>query len=415
MKGRVIDGNEPNGTSTGWFAYVGSYSEANGGESPAKAGIRVFALDSGSGSLSLLSATMPGMEAGYLCVSRDRRFLYAVDERKNDGRGPVGPAATVKAFAIDRQRGALTPINSQPAFGAFPTYVSMDPAGRWVVTASHGSFDHVERVIKTEHGFVIENVYDDSTVSLYPVAGDGALQPAADVQVLRGHGIDPCESKQAGGHPQASAHAHSAAFDPWGRFVIVCDKGADKIYSYPIDAASGRFGNPTVYSATAGSAPRHPAFHPTKPWVFVSNELASTVSCFAYNSADGSLLHVQTITATSPEYSGSNEPADIQVHPSGRFVFVNNRGEDSVVGFAVDQDTGKLRYLGCYRLAKSIHPGLAARSMQFDAAGRFMLVADRPANAVLTLAVNPDTGSLSLVATTSVPQPAFVLIVSMSP
>jgi 6-phosphogluconolactonase len=396
MSGRVV-------------AYVGSYASP-GAPAAGEAGIRLFSVDPDSGSLSQLSASMPDMEAGYLCRSLDGRFLYGVDERKDDGRGPIGPAASVKAFRIDPSDGRLSLINSQRAFGPFPTYVAIDPSGKWVVTASHGSFEHVEHVIRTESGFEIEYLFDDSTLTLYPVSETGALEPACDLQIFEGHGVDPSSSKQVGGHPQASPHAHSATFDPAGRFIMVCEKSADKIYLYSILNEFRRFSEPHVYSVSPGSAPRHPAFHPTKPLVFVTNEMASTLSSYTYDSNKRHITHIDTTSTISSDYCGINAPAEVRVHPSGRFVYVNNRGEDTVVCFVIDEESGKVSLRGSYPLSQSCHPGLAARSFAFDPTGTFMFVADRPGNKLLTLAVDAENGDLALASTTLVPQPAFVLI-----
>jgi 6-phosphogluconolactonase len=394
------------------FVYVGTYGGGAGDEArPGR--IVVFTVDPADGSLQRQSEAGVGLEAGFLCVSPDLRTIYVVDEKKNDGRGPVNPAASVSAFARSIEDGSLTFLNSRPAFGAFPTYISMDPTGARLVTASHGSFDHVERIVRTEDGFEIENFYDDSTVTMYSVDGTGAVLAVLDVQVLTGHGVDPHPSSpQAGGHAQASAHAHSATFDPSGLYVLVADKGVDKIYSYAVDPAGSELVVASVYEAPAGSAPRHIAFHRELPFAFVADELASTVTSFRFDPLGGKLTALHRISATSPGYVGMNEPADIEVHPVGRFVYVNNRGEDSVVGFKIDQETGELTFVDLAKLAPSLHPGLAARSLQFDPSGNFLFVGDRPANAVVTFAVDGETGQMTKVASSDVRDPAFVLVIT---
>ncbi|MEF2074558.1 lactonase family protein [Consotaella aegiceratis] len=388
------------------IAYVGSYAGPTG---PADAGIRIYAVDPDTGSMVPVSSTMPQMEAGFLCCSPDGNFLYGVDERKNDGRGPVGPEASVKAFAVGSDDGRLSLLNSQTAFGAFPTYVSVDPKRRWVVTASHGSFEHVERIVRTASGFQIEHLYDDSTLALYPVSENGELEPACDVWVFEGHGKDPSDSVQVGRHPQASPHAHSATFDPAGRFILVCEKSADKIYTFAIDERAAKFSRPRIYSVPPGSAPRHPVFHPSKPFVFVTNEMASTVSSYRYDSATGALAHIETVRTIFSEMAG-NAPADCQIHPSGRLLLVNNRGVDNLASFEIDEVSGRLSFRDSYPLAESLHPGVAARSFAFDPSGRYVFAADRPANAILTLAVEVSTGRLSRVSTTPVPRPGFILV-----
>lgn len=118
---------------------------------------------------------------------------------------------------------------------------------------------------------------------------------------------------------------------------------------------------------------------------------------------------MSSVTAASPGFDGYNEPADVQIHPDGQLVFVSNRGEDTVVAFALDTDTGLLAFAHSVSIATSPHPGLAARSITFDESGRFLFVPDRPADRVLTYAVDGRTGAVTSVSETPLPQPAFIL------
>jgi 6-phosphogluconolactonase len=391
-----------------FLVYVGCYGTELPSPAGESGGVHVFQFDPQDASFASRGKYAPGLRAGYLCCSPDARRLYVVDERKNDGRGPVGPAASVGAYSIERPSGALKFLNAQPAFGAYPTYVDVDPTGSRLVTASHGSFDHVEHVVRTAAGFAIENSYDDSTVALYPLSANGELLPPCDIQVLSGHGIDPCDSPQAGGHAQASAHAHSATVDPSGRFVVVCDKGTDRILVYRLDPRAERLQLAYAHSCPPGTAPRLPAFHTVAPIVLVVNELASTLSSFAFDASRGSLALLDS-TPTAPDYAGNNEPADVQIHPLGRLVYVNNRGRDDVAWFRLDLPSGRLSHSGSVAISRSEHPGLAARSMAFDPSGKFLLVADRPANRLLAYRVDPASGDLVPVGVpVPVPGPAFV-------
>lgn len=190
--------SQPSPQCTG-RASVGSYGDETRSDAPG--GVHFLDVHE-DGSLTPRSHTGAGIEAGFLCLAPDGRHLYVVDERKNDGRGPVGHRATVSGFAVDADSGRLTLINSQPTLGAYPTYASIDSRGQFMVTASHGSFDHVERIVSVDGNFVVENVYDDSTVALYPITVDGEVEPLADLYVLDGHGPDPGTTQQAGDMPR---------------------------------------------------------------------------------------------------------------------------------------------------------------------------------------------------------------------
>jgi 6-phosphogluconolactonase len=382
---------------------VGSYSSERD-----PGGIRLFEITDSK--TTMRCAVLEDVEAGYLALSPDRRTVYAVDERKNDGRGPVGPAASIIALQANLENGTLGELNRQPASGPFPTFLSLNPEASKLVVASHGSFDHVERVVETDSGFRTEFVYDDSVVALYSLLKDGSLGGLLDLATLRGHGVDPCDSTQAGGHPQASAHAHGAQFDPTGRFVIVCDKGTDLIHVYR--AEGGELLEVFTHRCPPGAGPRHPAFHPTLPLLVITNELASTVASFTFDALTGELAHLHTVDAVAPSMpiTRTNELADIQFHPGGRFLCVNNRGQDTVVVFELDAETGQMAYTAHASLAHSEHPGLATRCFRFDPAGDRLFVADRPANLVRVFAFDPATGALSQTGDFSVPQPVFLLI-----
>lgn len=381
--------------STRLVAYVGSY----GG------GIHLLDVDPDGRRLTVMGQATEPAEAGYLVYAPTLSTLYAVDERKTDGRGPAGPAASVHALAVDCRDGNLTWLNSRTAPGPFPTYLSVDESRRLLVTANHGSFEHVERVIRTaDGGWTVEYVYDDSTVILYDLQPDGRVGDIRDLHVMTGHGPDPNGSPQAGGHGQASAHAHSAVIDPSGGHLLVGDKGTDRILVFrlaaPLEIVS-------TYQFPAQTGPRHIAFDPDTGRAFVTCEFSSELASFDFDPDTGQLRLLDKRSTVHSTHTGLNEPADLRVHPHGRFVYVNNRGEDSLAWFAVGAD-GALARLGHVPLATSVHPGVAARSFAFDPTGTFMLVADRPANLVRSFAVDPDDGALHPLTDMAVQDPAFI-------
>ncbi|MGP3533237.1 lactonase family protein [Microbacterium sp. RD1] len=360
------------------------------------------------GTLAITGVAGEGMEATAVALSADGTRLYSVDERRNDGRGPVGRPAKLFAFAVDAADGSLSELSQQRTFAAFPTYVSVDPLGEFVVTASHGSFEHVEHVVEVDGGWVVENLYDDSAICLFPITADGGTEAPCDVYVMRNHSVDPGPSPQAKGHAQASSHAHSALFDPSGQYVLVGDKGADEIHVLRLDREARRLRPTQVLHTPPVTAPRHPAFHPDGRFVFMTDELASGVSTYEFDPAAGMLRHLSSTKSTSPDFAGRNEPADIAVHPNGGFVFVNNRGEDSVVSFSVDASSGELTFVDAVPVSPTKDPGFAARTVHFAASGRYLLVGDRPADRVLIIDVDPETGRLSIVGEATVPGAAAI-------
>ncbi|MBU9205429.1 lactonase family protein [Burkholderia multivorans] len=383
----------------------GSTTQNKGG------GIHVFDVGAGGAKLVELSCARDVLEAGYLVYAPGSRTLYAVDERKTDGRGPVGPAARVHAFGVDPRDGHLTWKNSRPAPGPFPTFLDLDEAAGALVTANHGSFVHVERVVqRSADEWVSEFVYDDSTVILYGIEDDGSVGRIRDLKILSGHGMDPNHSPQNGGHAQSSAHAHCAVIDPSGRFVLVCDKGTDRIFVYSLGATLELV---STYQFPPEVGPRHAAFDLRNDRVFVTCEFSSELASFAFDHTTGGLTLLDRCSTVAADYSGLNEPAEVRVHPHANYVYVNNRGEDSIAWFSVDGD-GRPGRAGSVSLAKSLHPGLAARSFAFDPSGAFLLLADRPANLVRSYAVNACDGSLRQIGDASVLDPAFVAFAELA-
>lgn len=383
-------------------AYVGTYGVAPG---TTGGGIHVLAVSRDGTTIEAIGHAPEPKDAGYLVYAPDRGTLYAVDERKTDGRGPVDKPAAVHALAIDPATGALEWKGCAIAPGPRPTFLDYSAQHGLLVSANHGDFQHVEKVVRKSDGeWAIEYVYDDSTLVVYPLDAAGSPERASDVHVFSGHGKDPNFSFQNGGHAQSNPHAHCAVIDPSGRYVIVCDKGTDRIETF-------RLGRKLDHAHTLQfpeeTGPRHIAFDPVSGLAFATLEFSSTIASLRLDSHTGALERLSEISTLTPSYTGPNEPAEVRVHPDGGLVYVNNRGEDSLSWFRADAQ-GVMQRLGGITLAPSIHPGLAARSFTFYPTGAFLLVADRPAHLVRSYAVCPKTGALTWLAQLPVPDPAFV-------
>ncbi len=397
------------GTETGrLLAFVGTYGASPGAKG---GGIYTLAVHDGGRRLEPLAHSSDPGHAGYLVYAPATSTLYAADERKTDGRGPVSPPAAIHAFAVDLATGSLALRNMHPAPGPRPTYLDLSPGLNTLVCANHGDFQHVERVVRRPDGsWGCDYVYDDSTALLFALDADGGISALRDVHVFEGHGPDPNSSPQNGGHAQASSHAHCAVFDPAGRFVVVCDKGTDRIHVFE---AGETLRPAAMLQMGPETGPRHFAFAPCGTLGFATCEFSSEVASFRFDPDTGAIEPIASLSSLIGPYAGRNEPAEIRVHPSGRFVYANNRGEDTLAWFSVGAD-GSLALAGAIALAPSLHPGLAARSFAFDPSGRVLLVADRPADLVRCYECAPDTGALALVAQHSIPDPACIAFAHVS-
>ncbi|MCH7627081.1 MAG: lactonase family protein, partial [Proteobacteria bacterium] len=370
------------------IAYVGTY-----GAAPGTIGGGIFALEVSADGRNLrqIAHAPEPRDAGYLVHASDTGTLYAVDERKTDGRGPVDKPAAVHALKIDAVTGALVWRHARLAPGPRPTFLDYSAEQRLLVSANHGDFQHVEKVVRRpEGGWGVDYVYDDSTVVVFPVDDDGGLDEACDVQVFFGHGLDPNSSPQNGGHAQSNPHAHCAVIDPSGRYLLVCDKGADRIVVFRL----GLTLEPAfTLQFEPETGPRHLAFDPVSGLAYATLEFSSQLASLRFDAGTGALVRLDTVSTLAQPVGRCNEPAEVRVHPAGGFIYVNNRGEDALAWFSTDEQ-GRLARKGAVSLAASIHPGLAARSFTFDPSGAFVLVADRPAHLVRSYAVCAQSGAL---------------------
>ncbi|MGH2367131.1 MAG: lactonase family protein, partial [Chloroflexota bacterium] len=274
-------------------------------------------------------------------------------------------SGSVSAFAVDSATRHLTLLNRQPSGGAGPCHVSVHPTGRHVFVANYGS----------------------GHVAALPIQADGQLGAATDVVQHKGKGPDA--------RRQAGPHAHFITPDPAGRYVLACDLGIDQVLVYRWDGAAGGAGklvpnDPPAAAAPPGAGPRHLAFHPSARFVYVLNEIASTLSAFAYDPERGTLQMLETVSTLPEGFAGRNSTAQIVVHPSGRFVYGSNRGHDSIAIFAIAQDTGKLTALG-----HESTQGQTPRNFNVDPTGTFLLAANQNTNTIVTFRIEQEKGTLT--------------------
>jgi 6-phosphogluconolactonase len=386
------------------YAFVSSWTSGpNGGGDGG--GIHVFSFDEENGSLHLLSSIAPELNAGYICLSPDGKRLYSTDERKDAG-GQPGAGGAVVAFQLDSTTAALRRLNTVPSMGAFPAFISIAPDGACVAVANHGSYDATTRIVQETGRFQVQRLYDDATVSLFPVGRDQLLQ-ASDVAVFaQQHAKGWKHETGLDAIFQASPHAHSVNFDPTGRRLLACDKGADRIYVYGVEEGGPRLKQLSVFDAPPGTAPRHSAFHPNQPYIFVINELMPTLSSYCITPS-GALEFIQTVPTVSGDAVPSgrrNMPSDVHVHPSGRFVYGSTRGDNSIASFSIDLETGRLIPL---EIVSTL--GSTPRGFNLSPDGRYLLVGNQDSNEVRSFRVDSDTGRLQATgAKADIPRPVCI-------
>jgi 6-phosphogluconolactonase len=228
--------------------------------------------------------------------------------------------------------------------------------------------------------------YGGGSVEALPLQPDGKMGEASAFIQHKGSSVN----KQR----QEGPHAHGIYLDAANRFAFVPDLGLDKVLIYRFDATKGSLvaNDPPSGSVQAGAGPRHFALHPNGRFAYVINEINCTVTAFGYDGQRGELKDLQTVStlpagqAMQPSYS----TAEIEVHPSGKFLYGSNRGHDSIVVFKIDEKTGRLAYV-----ENQSTQGKTPRGFGIDPTGTFLLAANQDSDSIVVFRIDPKTGRLA--------------------
>jgi 6-phosphogluconolactonase (cycloisomerase 2 family) len=331
------------------FAYVGSFTAES--RNARGKGVAVFRIDAETGAWNFVQACDAIPNPHYVCLDRTQRFLYSAH----------GDSSETGAYAIDEESGMLTPLNAQSTGGDNSSTVVVDPSNRYAV-------------LSTGPG-----------VAVFPIRPDGSLAPYSDLVLPQGK-PGPFHEHQHGSHP------HQATFDASGRYVVVPDKGLDKIHVFRFDAQRGKLVpcDPPFVKARYGAIPRHITYQESKPYAYVVNEMDSTVNAYHWDTARGELKPFQRVPTTPTTYVGDNTGAEIAITPSGKFVYASNRGHDSIAIFAVDESTGLLEAIGW----ESVQ-GRKPRFFGADPDWTHLYAANENSHTIVEFKVDHDTGRLA--------------------
>ncbi|MEV5839323.1 lactonase family protein [Nocardia sp. NPDC052112] len=309
------------------IAYVGSRTTV---ERQARGkGISTYSIDAQTGQWTQVQQ-IETVNPAYLTLDRSQRFLYAVH----------GDGTTVSAYTIDPANGSLTPLNEQDTGGKNPAHIVADPANRFVIVSNHSS---------------------GSVVTL-PIQPDGSLGPVTGKYELPGtpgpHRID-----QTGSKP------HQVVFDPQNQFMIVPDKGLDRIFVLRLDTANGQLVQVSSVATREATGPRHVAFHRKLPYLYCIDELRSTVTTYHWDQNQGQLQPIQILSSSAPTFTTDTRGGEIVVGADGNYVYATNRSgagdstpggpdPDTIGIFRVDPETGLLTAIS-WQPTQGIRPRFA--------------------------------------------------------
>jgi len=353
--------------------YIGTYT---GGKSK---GIYVSRFDTTTGQLTPPELAVATPSPSFLALHPDGNILYAAGENTRLDGKPVG---AVTAFSRDAKTGQLTLLNHQSSGGAGPCHLAVDKTGKCLLVANYG----------------------DGSIAALAIHPDGTLAEPHTVIQHQGSSLNP--------ERQAGPHAHFITPDPANRFALACDLGLDQVLAYRLDAALSMLtaNNPPFVAVKPGSGPRHLVFHPSGRFVFLINEMGSTMMTFAYEAGSGTLKELQTLSTLPEDFTGPKSGAEVQVHPSGKFVYGSNRGHNSIAVFAFDPASGKLTFLECQPTQ-----GKTPRHFALDPTGHWLLAENQDSDSIVVFRIDLKTGRLSATGqTVSVGAPVCAVFVPTS-
>lgn len=355
--------------------FIGTYTN----DGSISQGIYTALFDASTGKLTEPMLAAEAVNPAFLAIHPSGKLIFVVNEvSEGGGRGN----ATVSAFRVG-EAGQLALINQQPSHGGAPCHCNVDATGRFLLVAN----------------------YMGGNVVVYPIGDDGALGGATANVQHSGSSID--KSRQDG------PHAHSVNLSSDNRFAYVADLGIDQIRIYRFDADAGTLApnSPESVAVTPGGGPRHFAIHPSGRYAYTNNELTSVVTVFQRNPETGGLTSIQELSTLPADSSARRSTAECLVHPSGRFVYVSNRGHESIAVFEVNEDSGMLKVVEVTQTG-----GKEPRNFVIEPTGRWLLAENQNSDTVIVFSINQDTGAIRQTANQiRVGRPVCIRMISASP
>lgn len=334
-----------------WIMYAGTYTRGS------SKGIYAARFQSATGKLASIGLVAETPNPTFLGVHPNQRFLYAVNEIA-DYEGQK--AGSVTAYSMDAATGALTMLNRVSSRGRGPCHLAIDKTGKWLFVANYGG----------------------GSTAAFPVQPDGKLGESSAFFQHSGSSVHP--------QRQTGPHAHMAALSPDNRMLLVPDLGLDQVLAYRLDHAKGGLApsDPAFVKTTPGGGPRHLAFRPDGKFVYVLNEMLSTVTTFSYYA--GAMKELQTLSTLPEGHTARNSTAEIFVHPKAKVLYASNRGHDSIAIFRIDPKEGTLT--AADRVSTQ---GKTPRNFAIDPSGSYLLAANQDSGNVVVFRIDQKTGGLT--------------------
>jgi 6-phosphogluconolactonase len=331
-----------------YFVYFGTQDKAPG------TGFSLARFDADTGSLSTPKLILAADCPSYFAIHPDNHHLYSTNFSRAGG---------VSSYALDPASGALTLLNRIAGNNAGTSYISLDPSAHAALAANFAS----------------------GHLAVFPIRPDFTLgaPPSADGEILHsGSSVDP--------QRQSKTYPHCIITDPGNHFALSTDLGLDKVFIYHFDPQKPSLtaADPPFVAVKPGSGPRHIRFHPNGRWVYLVCEMGSSVIAFQWR--DGTLREFQSVSTVPADFAAENNAAELEIHPSGKFLYASNRGHDSIAAFAINPASGELSPIGHYPTQ-----GRTPRNFTFDPTGRWIVATNQDGNSAVVFRIAVDTGRLT--------------------
>ena len=324
--------------------YIGNFGNDE------NSGVYVVAFDRETMDMKVIDTAKTPRSPSYINIHPNKKYLYSVN------RGSVSKEAehgSLSAFKISSD-GSLLPLNTVSSGDAGPCYVNIDKAGEWLFTAH----------------------YSGGSWGAHQLLPEGLV---SKLVVLYRH-----SGKSKDSIRQKAPHAHMITTSPDNEYILINDLGLDQVKIHNIKPT---FDSVNVIETKAGSGPRHLAFHPTLNIIYLAEELSSTVSVWPFT-PKGSMQMKQRLSTLPENYENKSTVADIHISPDGRFLYVSNRGHDSLAIFEIGED-GELQLVR-HQSTRGERP----RNFLIGPKGDYLWVANRDSDQVVLFIRNQKTGML---------------------
>jgi len=344
------------------IAYVGPNSDKG-------KGINIFYVNASDGSLMPWKILTGIPSASSLAFHPNKKYLYSVNSISNFNGTTNG---SVTSMSVDSGTGDLRIMNVVSSEGGNPAHLSVDPSGKWVFAANYGGGSGV----------------------VLPIRSDGMLGPAADVVKFSGPqgpmlAVDaPPGSFAISAHD--APHAHMAEMDPGGKYFLITELGADRIYSFKINQQTGKLtpNDQPYFQASPGSGPRHFAFHPNGRFMYTITEEGSTMILTDYDPDTGRMTYRQTVSTLPPGFAGTNFPSAVYISPDGNLLYGLNRLFDTAVIYDINQEGWMLnaRHVWTH--------GSYPRELGVEPNGNYMYILHTRSDNLTSFRIDKSTGML---------------------